>query len=102
MRTKLAIAYIENNEIYFYHSTRHFSWKPNANNHTKPSYTGIYYNNDPRKEQIGLALAGVFAGEEHATTIGSMTYFGLDQNIKRTLKDYVSHNFYGVSFFRLI
>lgn len=98
----LAIAKMENNNIYFYHATRHFSWLPNNNKESKPLYTSIYYDEERKKEQIGVGIAGTYAGEELNTTFNDGLYFGFNQEKKRTLKNYLNYNAVGVKFMRAI
>lgn len=102
MISHLAIAHIENNEIYFYHATRHFYWRPNANNQTPPSYTGVFLDKERKKEIIGTAHAGIFAGEETKTEFNDLIYFGLNQEIKRPLSDFAGRLFKGVKFMRVL
>ncbi|MBI2790899.1 MAG: DUF1460 domain-containing protein [Gammaproteobacteria bacterium] len=98
----LAIAHVKDDELYFYHSTRHFYWRPHATTETPPSYTGIFLDKDRKKEIIGTALAGIFAGEETKTEYDGLIYFGLNQEIKRPLKDFASRLFKGFKVMRII
>lgn len=97
----LAIAHIEDGEIYFYHATRHFYWRPDANSETPPSYTGIFLDKERKKEIIGTAHAGIFAGEDTETEYDGLIYFGLNQKIKRPLRDFAGRLFKGIKILRV-
>lgn len=100
--THLAICHMEGKNIYFCQSTRHFSWRPYANSDSPPDYTGIFYDNENKKEQIGIGVAGMFVGPSQNTILNGDTYFGFDQGRKRSLKDYLEFNAIGVKFLRPI
>ena len=96
--THLGIVKIENNQVYFYHATKHFSLKKDI---SENNYTGIYYDDEHKKEQIGVGIAGTFAGIEHNTYYNDILFFGFHQGIKRSLKDYLEINAIGVKFVRV-
>lgn len=98
----LAITHLENDEIYFYHATRHFYWRPDANSTTPPSYTGVFLDKERKKEIIGTAHAGIFAGEETKTEYNDLIYFGLNQKIMRPLSDFAGRLFKGIKIVRVI
>lgn len=100
--THLAVCCKEDDQIYFYHATKHFNWRSNAARDSETLYTGIFYDDEKKKEQIGVGLAGTFAGTELTTAYNGNTYFGFNQNQKRTIQNYLEINGIGIKVLRPI
>ncbi|WP_282045868.1 N-acetylmuramoyl-L-alanine amidase-like domain-containing protein [Roseibium album] len=76
--------------------TRHFALHGQARPAGGGLFTGIFYDEDRRCEQIGVGVAGRHAGEEHALTIGGVIMHGYHVCGKRPLIDYLEGAFTGV------
>jgi hypothetical protein len=96
----LVVAQKEEGQLYFIHATRNFSWRPDATPETPPSFTGIFYDEQRRKEQIGIGFGTQYAGDEHTTRLGPDTLYGYVRERRRTLRDYMGTSFVGALFLR--
>jgi Protein of unknown function (DUF1460) len=94
------VCIVEDNLIYFIHSTRSFAWREDAMPHDPPRHTGIYLNGDIRRELIGVGFAGEPVADELKVKVGHLTYHGYDQSRKRLVRDYACDIFQGAMFFR--
>lgn len=88
-------------EIGFIHATKDFYWRPDNASLLDARATGRFLNDDPRKELIGVGVAGNFAGDQVTTSASGISYFGYDQACPRRLSNYARENFIGVKFLRL-
>lgn len=96
----LVVVQKDQGQLNFVHATRNFAWRPKATSDTPSSFTGIFYDDQRRKEQIGVGFGGQYAGDEHTTRLGSDSVFGYDQDRRRTLNDYMGSSFVGALFLR--
>jgi hypothetical protein len=92
--------HVENDRLHLLHSTRSFAWNEHAGPYALPGHTGLYLDGDIRKELIGVGFAGQVPADEIKTKIGPLTYYGYDQSVKRSLRDYASNLFDGVMVLR--
>jgi hypothetical protein len=97
----LVVAVPEGGALNFLHSTRHFAWRPRATSRTPGWYTGIYYDEQGRREQIGVGYGGAYAGDGLITKMANDVYYGFLQDRRRTLMDYMNGGgFTGALFLR--
>jgi hypothetical protein len=94
------VCIVENDLLYFIHSTRSFGWREDALPHEPPRHTGIYLKGDIRRELIGVGFAGEPMPDELKIKVGHLTYHGYDQTRKRLVRDYACDIFQGAMFFR--
>jgi hypothetical protein len=87
---------VENDRLHLLHSTRSFAWNEDAGPHTLPRHTGLYLDGDIKKELIGVGFAGQVPPNEIKTKVGQLSYYGYDQSVKRSLRDYASNLFDGI------
>jgi hypothetical protein len=85
----------------YIHATKHFAWRPRAGLYSPPKHTGIFYDNARRREQIGVGMGGVYAGDELIMEIENQLYYGYIQENRRSMLDYVGQNFCGAMFMRV-
>lgn len=87
----LAIAQRAGDEVTLLHATRDYVWRPSAAADTPPSATGMYYNDDPRREQLGVAMATEWVGdaEGRRTEINGHAYYGYEADDPRPLASYL-------------
>lgn len=97
----LAIVMKEKNKLYLIHVTRNSYWKPDATleNPQKMS-TGIYYENDPRKEQIGVGYATQPMDIKDPLLMGDEKIFFYSPEEKYELRNYAMAYFAGISVWR--
>ncbi|GDX80411.1 hypothetical protein LBMAG42_22220 [Deltaproteobacteria bacterium] len=87
----LAIAQRAGPEVTLLHATRDYLWRPNATATTAPSATGVYYDNDPRREQLGVAIATTWVGDPGGRKIEleGHPYYGYEAEDPRPLASYL-------------
>jgi hypothetical protein len=92
MVSHLGVALNVDGEIYLMHATRDYVWRPDATQDTPPSTTGIYYAQDPRREQLGVSIATVWVNdyEGRQIKIDDKLYFGYHQTKLRPLHNYMT------------
>jgi hypothetical protein len=96
-----SIAHIENDDLYMIHATKQFAWRPDATADSLPSHTGIYLDNDPRKEQLGVSFSGQYVGDGLILDDNGVHYYGYKPEIKRSVRDFaIGCSFNGVKVLR--
>jgi hypothetical protein len=87
----VAIALNVDGEIYMVHATRDYVWRPTAGRDSPPIATGIYYG-DPRREQLGVALATAWTTDRRGQELrtGGDVYHGYDRGRLRPVHDYMA------------
>lgn len=96
------VAWVTPDGVFFIHATRNFAWRPDANGNSQRNHTGIYYDDDPRKEQLGVTFGLRHAGDELMFMREGLDYHGYFHNQLRSLADYASANFNGILILRAI
>lgn len=96
----LGIAQVESDNSFLLQSTRHFAYRCDADPHYRGEYTGIFYDEARRQEQIGVGITGHFAGEGLTFERDGLSYYGYLAGTRRTLRDYLENNFSGVLILR--
>jgi hypothetical protein len=73
------------------HATRDYRWRPTATWSTPPSATGVFYADDPRREQLGVSDAGLWVDDPNGRRleIDGRPYYGYDTDAPRPLADYL-------------
>lgn len=97
----VAIALPTASDVHFIHATKDFYWRPDNSNRQNTISTGLFLNNDPRCELIGVGVAGAFAGDDRTLNIEGNNYFAYHHSRPRSLSEYARSNFIGVKFLRL-
>lgn len=87
----LAVARVVDGVLTLAHATRDYRWRPGAGWATPPTGTGIFYADDPRREQLGVSLAGTWVDDPDGRQlrIGAEPYYGYDLSRPRPLRDYM-------------
>jgi hypothetical protein len=76
--------------------TRHYALHSEAQPADGGRFTGVFYDDARRCEQIGVGVAGAHAGDESALMIGGLVMHGYESDGKRPLIDYLEGAFQGV------
>jgi acyl carrier protein len=96
----LGFVAVENGRTHLLQCTRHFALHPTAQPPGAAAYTGIFYDGERRREQIGVGIAGSYAGDEHAIKVNDVSMFGYRVGDKRPLRDYLDGAFSRVAVLR--
>jgi hypothetical protein len=97
-----AVAIHLGGELYMMHATRDYVWRPTAGRDSPPIATGIYYG-DPRREQLGVALATAWVADPRGQELrkDGVTYHGYHRTQLRAVHDYMAGaRFHGVMVIR--
>jgi acyl carrier protein len=89
----LGISWVESGETNLLQSTRHFAWREEDGTSVDTPYTGIYYDPERKREQIGVGLAGLYAGDSVSFEREGIQYFGYHAGTRRTMRNYLEDNF---------
>lgn len=86
-----AIAINQGGEIYMVHATRDYLWRPDAKPGDKPQAAGVYYLNDPRREQLGVSVATRWVPDPlgRHIRIDGKSYYGYSPGQLRPVYDYL-------------
>jgi hypothetical protein len=79
--------------MHFLHSSRNFAWLPDATRSDPPRHAGVYYEDDPRKEQLGVEYGTLHAGDHLALSIEGLPYHGYSSTERREMHDYAANVF---------
>lgn len=87
----MAIAKTIDGEVYMLHATRDYVWRPEATADDPPHGSGVYYLDDPRKEQLGVAPATLWVSDRRGrkSVIDGQPYYGYDPEQLRPVHDYM-------------
>lgn len=85
----------------FIHATRSFRCYPDPDPARAPSHTGIFYNLERTREQMGVSFGTQHAGDHVAFERDSLPYHGYTA-APRALSDYAQTNFDGAFVLRAI
>jgi peptidoglycan LD-endopeptidase CwlK len=87
----LAVAVNIDGEIYMMHATRDYAWRPDATKDSKPIAAGVYYLDDPRREQLGVSNAGEWVEDKagRQVKIDGKPYYGYNPAKLRPVHDYI-------------
>lgn len=85
-----AMAVNSGGKLYLMHATAHYFNRPNATASTPPSATGVYYEGNPKHEQIGVNIQGAFDDRGPMVKVDGAERWGYNPNSPRTLSDYAS------------
>jgi peptidoglycan L-alanyl-D-glutamate endopeptidase CwlK len=88
----LAVARVRDGVLTLTHATRDYLWRPDATWATPPSATGVFYADDPRREQLGVSDAGVWVDDAAGNTlrVDGRPYYGYDTAVPRPVTDYLA------------
>ncbi len=86
-----AVALNQGGEIYMVHATRDYLWRPEAKAGDKPQAAGVYYQNDPRREQLGVTVATRWVRDPRGRhiRIDGKSYYGYSPEQPRPVFDYL-------------
>jgi hypothetical protein len=86
-----AIALNQGGEIYMIHATRDYLWRPGSKAGDPSLGAGVYYLDDPRREQIGVgpATEWVTDPEGRRRRIDNKSYYGYTPGKLRPVHDYL-------------
>jgi hemin uptake protein HemP len=86
-----AVAIHLDGELYMMHATRDYVWRPAAGRDSPPIATGVYYG-DPRREQLGVALATAWVADPRGQELrkDGITYHGYHRTQLRAVHDYMA------------
>ena len=86
-----AVALNRGGEIYMVHATRDYLWRPEAKAGDKPQAAGVYYLNDPRREQLGVTVATQWVRDPRGRhiRIDGKSYYGYSPEQPRPVFDYL-------------
>ena len=86
-----AIALNQGGEIYMVHATRDYLWRPDGKAGDPSLGAGVYYLDDPRREQIGVgpATEWVKDPEGRRRRIDGKSYYGYTPGRLRPVHDYL-------------
>jgi hypothetical protein len=85
----------------FIHATRSFRCYPDPDPARPPSHTGIFYDLDRRREQMGVSFGTQHVGDHVAFERDSLPYHGYTAE-PRALSDYAPANFGGAFVLRAV
>jgi hypothetical protein len=94
----VGIAHVDHTGSYLLQSTRHFAWSSDPRPSPPVRYTGIFYDEARRCEQIGVGIGGGFVGDDVSFTRDGMDYHGYEAGGRRLLIDYLD----GAQFNRML
>ena len=86
-----AIALNRGGEIYMVHATRDYVFRPQARPGDPPIAAGVYYLQDPRREQLGVAAATEWVRDPRGRhiRIDGKSYYGYSPDELRPVYDYL-------------
>lgn len=96
-----AFIHKEDNELYFIHATRSYQQKKSNPHQSHSLSTGIFYDHENTKEQLGVSFGGHYLGDEMTLRLNGDVFHCFDQSQKRPLKSYFLDIFWGMKFFRV-
>jgi hypothetical protein len=89
----LGIVQTEPEAAYLLHATRHFAWRPDADERTPGTYTRVFYDPMHKREQIGVGFTGIYCGDQIVWNHQGVDYRGYVPGTRRTMTDYLTENF---------
>jgi condensation domain-containing protein/N-acetylmuramoyl-L-alanine amidase-like protein/phosphopantetheine binding protein len=86
----LGFVHVDNGQTHLLQSTRHFAYHPPPDSPPAAGgYTGIFYDEERRREQIGVGIGGGYLGDAFTLYQGSLPLFGYRSGERRLLSDYL-------------
>ena len=90
----LGLVHIEDGRTHLLQSTRHYAHHPAPGPPPQNGeYTGIFYDEEKRCEQIGVGIGGSYLGDEFTLYQGDLPLFGYRRGERRLLSDYLQGAF---------
>lgn len=87
----LAVARVREGVVTLMHATRDYAWRAGATWDTPTVATGLFYADDPRREQLGVSYAGEWVEDSAGRSIrlNGRPFYGYDVSRPRPLVDYM-------------
>jgi hypothetical protein len=86
----LSILVPNENDMLFMHSTRHFNWMPWNDLQSPQRFSGFFYDQERRREQIGVGYGAEYAGDDTKTDWNGDVLYGQHAERRRSLPYYMS------------
>jgi hypothetical protein len=86
------VALNQDGEIYMFHASRDYVWRPHAKPGDEPQASGVYYLKDPRREQLGVGTATYFVKDQRGRRmrLKGQIYHGYTPDRLRPVYDYLA------------